>query len=295
MKTDGKSPAANPMTARRSASLFLSVSLCVALFAPAVSAQRYILDNGASVPADLVKVSGSDLVQSLAGGAAERRFPISNIARLDFPEPSELAETSALIASGQSAQALYKIEPVYRRFAPFSKTPGSWWSEAAILRLRALLLPPNTKVDPKAAEEAPARIRAAAREIMSISTDPEATGEAKLALAELDVRSGRSEMAVAMLNEIVRDAPGSVKARAWLLRGDLAMKRNAYEEALDAYLRIPALFGTLDELMPAAILGSARAYKGHGDNDRAERAYLDLLDNYKNTPQATAAKAESGL
>ncbi|WP_052362352.1 tetratricopeptide repeat protein [Geminisphaera colitermitum] len=260
-----------------------------------IHAQTYILDNGAAVPAAAVKVSGADLVQALADGAAERRFPIANIARLDFPEPPELAETAALITSGQSAQALYKIEPVYRQFAPFSKLPGSYWSEAAILRLRALLLPPNTKADPKAAEEAPARIRAAAREIMSTSTDPEAIGEARLALAELDIRSGRPEMAVAMLNEIVRDAPGTVKARAWLLRGDLAMKRNAYEEALDAYLRIPALFGTLDDLMPAALLGSARAYKGYGDKDRAERAYLDLLDNYKTTPQATAAKAESGL
>lgn len=273
----------------------LTLTLLLHATAPAAHAQRYILDNGAAVPADAVNVSGTDLVQTLAGGAAERRFPIANIVRLDFPEPPEFDETTALITNGQSALALQKIEPIYRQYAPFSKIPGSWWTEAAILRLRALLLPPDTKTNPKSAEETPIRIRSAARELMATATDPEATGEAKLALAELDLRSGQTEMAMAMLNQIVRDAPATVKARAWLIRGDLAMKRNAHEEALDAYLRIPALFGTLDALMPHALLGAARAYKGYGDNDRAERAYLELIEGYKHTPQATTAKTESGL
>jgi tetratricopeptide (TPR) repeat protein len=256
------------------------------------------MKDGTAVNAASVTVAADGgLVQKIAGGAAERRYDFADIARLDFPEPPEIAETAALVAAGKPAQALYKIEPVYRRFALFTKTPGSWWTEAAVLRLRALLLPPDLKVDPKAALETPVRIRAAARELMTTATDPDAIGEGQLALAELDIRAGQPELATAMLDEIVRDAPSGsgIKVRAWLLRGDLALKRQAFEDALECYLRIPALFGTWDELMPAALLGSARAYKGYGDPDRAERAYLDLIDTYPNSPQATAAKAESGL
>ncbi|EIP98131.1 hypothetical protein OpiT1DRAFT_02582 [Opitutaceae bacterium TAV1] len=285
---------------RPTGSLLSTLAPALALLAafaalPAAQAQRYIMKDGTAVNAASVTVDAGGLVQKIAGGAAERRYDFANIARLDFPEPPEIAETATLVAAGKSAQALHKIEPVYRRFALFPKTPGSWWTEAAVLRLRALLLPPDLKVDPKAAAEAPARIRTAARELMTTAADPDAIGEAQLALAELDIRAGQPELATAMLNEIVRDAPAGVKVRAWLLRGDLALKRQAFEDALECYLRIPALFGTWDELMPAALLGSARAYKGYGDPDRAERAYLDLIDTYPNSPQATAAKAESGL
>ncbi len=47
--------------------------------------------------------------------------------------------------------------------------------------------------------------------------------------------------------------------------------------------------------MPAALVGAARAYKGYGDTDRAERAALELLDRYPATLEATQAKKEFNL
>jgi tetratricopeptide (TPR) repeat protein len=88
--------------------------------------------------------------------------------------------------------------------------------------------------------------------------------------------------------------PG-IQARAWLLRGDLALARATHAEALECYLRIPAFYGTLDELMPAALLGSARAYKGHGDSRRAVRSARELVDTYPDTAEAAQARAEFNL
>ncbi len=256
--------------------------------AGALSAQSYVLNNGTVLQSADVKFGGTALVQEIAlpgGGSAERRYPINTVARINWPEPAEIAAATEQLAAGKGAEALATITPIYKLFGPFPKTPGSWWTQAASLRLQALV-----------ASEAPTGdISSAAREIMTGSTDPEAVGSAKLALAQVDARNGNDTLAAAMIDQIVNDAPPGVRARAWLLRGDLALKRHAYEEALESYLHVPAFFGTLDELMPAAILGSARAYKGYGDNSRAERAYLDVIDTYPNTAEAATAKAESGF
>lgn len=269
--------------------LRLSLASLVAFVSAApLCAQRYLLANGSALNAADVTLRGDALVQTktiAGGGSMEQRFPITTVARLDWPEPEELAATAALISAGKGKDALTKIMPVYRRFDPFPQTPGSWWTDAATLRLRALV----------AANSPAAEVTAAARDIMGRSADPDAVGNAKLALAEVELRSGKDSIADAMIDQIVTDAPATVRARAWILRGDLALKRKAYEQALEAYLRVPALFGTLEDLMPAALLGSARAYKGYGDKGRAERAYLSVVDEYPESAEAVVAKTEAGL
>lgn len=267
---------------------FLTALLLSALAASTLSAQRYVLNNGTILNASDVKLSGNALVQEVAlpgGGSAERRYLLNTVIRLDWPEPAEIAAASAQLASGKPAEALETITPIYRLFGPFAKTHGSWWTIAASLRLQAMI----------ASETKSSEVSAAAREIMSSSRDPEAVGNAKLALAKVDAREGRDSLAGAMINEIVTNAPSGVRARAWLLRGDLALKQQKYEEAIESYLRVPAFFGTLDELIPAALLGSARAYKGYGDASRSERAYLEVMDTYPNTAEGQIAKKEFGL
>lgn len=263
------------------------LGLTLALTLPAAHGQRYLLRDGTVLNAADVRLASGALVQEITlpgGGSGERRYALANIVRLDFPEPPEIAEAATLVAAGKGAEAVEKIEPLYRLFAPFPAIPGSWWTEAATLRLQGLL-----------AQPAADGIQTAARELMGAATDPEAIGTAKLALAQLDARANRPELAQVMIDQIIQEAPPGVRARAWILRGDLALARNAYEEALEAYLRVPAFFGTQDRLMPPALLGAARAYKGFGDTDRADRSYLDLIDTYPDTSQAAVARRETGF
>jgi tetratricopeptide (TPR) repeat protein len=264
----------------------LVISAAVALASPA-DAQRYILKDGTVLQATEVTLGPGGLAQQVklsAGGSFERRYPVSDLARIDFPEPETLDEAEKLVAAGKGAEALLLLDPVHRQFAPFAKIPGSHWPRAARLRLQALLQ----------GEDASA-IASAARELLQSGLGPELTGLAKLALARLDVRAGNEALARAMLDEIAREAPPEIQARAWLLRGDLALARSAHAEALECYLRIPAFFGALDELMPAALLGSARAYKGHGDARRAVRSARELVDTYPDTAEASQARADFNL
>jgi hypothetical protein len=254
---------------------------------PVAFAQRYILKDNTALAAAEVTLGSGALIQQVAipgGGSFERRYPLADIARLDFPAPEALDEAEKFITAGSGEDALKLIEPIYRQFAPFAKVPGSHWPLAAQLRLQALLLDTDNSA-----------IAAAARELMQSGLGPDVTGTAKLALAQLDARAGKEALANVMLDQIVREATPAVQARAWLLRGDLAAARAAHVEALECYLRVPAFFGTLDELMPAALLGAARAYRGYGDTSRAERSALDLIDTYPTTLQATQAKKEFKL
>lgn len=250
-------------------------------------AQRYILKDGTALAAADVTLGSGALVQQVkiaSGGSFERRYPLADIARLDFPEPEALDEAEKFVAAGKGPEALALVEPLARQFAPFAKIPGSPWPRAALLRMQALLLGSDA-----------AAITSSARELMQSGLGPDFTGVAKLALAQLDARAGRESLANVMLEEIFREATPEVQARGWLLRGDLAAARSAHVEALEAYLRVPAFFGTIDELMPAALLGAARAYKGYGDTGRAERSALELIDTYPDTLQAAQAKKEFGL
>ena len=44
--------------------------------------------------------------------------------------------------------------------------------------------------------------------------------------------------------------------------------------------------------MPAALLGSARSFRGYGDSARTERAYLDLIAAFPSSAEAIIAKRE---
>ncbi len=245
-------------------------------------AQRYILKDGRVLNQADVVLKGTSLVRSVAAGA-EVSYPINQVARLEWPEPEELEQARQLLAAGSGVEAEEKITPIYRQFAPFSKLPGSWWGEAALIRARALL-------DQKKNDET----ERAAREVISTSQDIETVAAAQLIMARIQILLDKADIADAMLDEIMRkDVSSEIEARAAILRGDIAFEGKNFEKALEFYLQVPAFYGTEDAIMPAALLGSARSFRGYGDTVRAERAYLDITVTYPNSAEAAIAKVES--
>jgi len=255
--------------------------LALAAVSP-LCAQRYILKDGKSLNQADVTLKGLNLVRSVSDGA-EVSYPLSQVVRLEFPEPVEIDQSRQLAAAGKAAEVEEKITPIYRQFAPFAKIPGSWWGEAALIRTRSFLA--QTKND---------EAERAAREIMSTSTDVEVVAAAQLIMARIQLMLDKADIADAMLDEIMRkDVSSEIEARAVILRGDIAFAAKNFEKALEFYLQVPAFYGTEDEVMPIALLGSARAYQGYGDTVRAERAYLDITVVYPDSAEAVVAKTES--
>ncbi|HEY9248971.1 MAG TPA: tetratricopeptide repeat protein [Rariglobus sp.] len=261
-------------------SLFYAL-LALAAASP-LCAQRYILKDGKTLNQSEVVLKGSNLIRTVADGA-EVSYPLTQIVRLDWPEPEEIDQARELVAAGKGAEAEEKITPIYRQFGPFSKLPGSWWSDAALVRARAFL-----------AQQKNDEAERAAREIMSTSTDADTVVAAKLVMARIQMVLDKPDIADAMLDEIMRkEASSEIEARAAILRGDIAYARKDFEKALEFYLQVPVFYGTEDAVMPVALLGSARSYRGYGDSPRAERAYLDIIVTYPNSAEAVIAKTES--
>ena len=263
--------------------LFLCLLMVVSV--GPLCAQRYILKDGKVLNQADVEIKDGKLVRAIGGGGAEVSYMFSQVARLEWPEPAELSAANDLLVAGKTAEAEEKITPVYNQFLPFAKLPGSWWSAAAIIRARALF--GQNKV---------AEAESAAREINSTSTDREDVSSAQLLLAKGQLRLQKPDIADAMLDEILRNSVSpETSARAVVLRGDIAYQRKEFEKALGFYLQVPAFYGMCDEVMPVAVLGSARAYRGYGDTARSDRAYLDVIVMYPSSAEAVLAKSESHL
>lgn len=243
------------------AGLFLG---CVAAALPA-GGQRYELADGTLLEAETVALRGASLVHAVevdeGTGTLERTYPLSAVARLHWPEPEALVEARRLLVDGERGACLTVLDSVRRQFAPFAKVDGSWWIAATRLRLRAL--------DPAVA---PAEVERTARELIAMAADPEAAGEARLALTELEIRAGRARLAQTMLDGILAEAvPAAVRARAWLLRGDIALAERRVEEAIESYLRIPVFHAAYAELLPASLEAAEKAFLAYGDDLQANR------------------------
>jgi tetratricopeptide (TPR) repeat protein len=186
---------------------------------------------------------------------------MAEVVRLEWPEPSELVEARRCLSDGDAAGALAALVVVRRQFAPFARVPGSWWTAASRLQLQAL--------DREASPEDVARL---AREISALASDPEAVGEARLALTELEIRSGRVQLAQAMLEEVLAGpVSAAIRARAWLLRGDIALAGRRFEQAIEAYLRIPVFHSAYADLIPPALAAAEKAFRAYGDDAQADR------------------------
>jgi tetratricopeptide (TPR) repeat protein len=245
-------------------------------------AQRYLLRDGRILKQDEVELKGNVLVKSLGGDMGEMQFPVSQVVRLDWPEPEEIAEARTLLAAGKAEEADAKITPIYTQFTPFAKIPGGWWNEAALLRARVLL-----------ARQQNAETEKATKELIATSGDEATQLAAQLILIRLQLLLGKRSVADTMLEELMRkEVSGEIAAGAAVLRGDIAYGQKDFEKALEFYLLVPAFYGSEEEVMPTALLGAARSLRGYGDAARAERAYLDLIASFPSSAEATLAKRE---
>ena len=151
-----------------------------------------------------------------------------------------------------------------------------------MIRTRALL----ARQQNPAAEQA-------AKEIIAQSDDFGFRLTAEMILVRIQLLLGKRDLADTMLTALAnKDGAAEIKGGIAVLRGDIAFARKNFEAALESYLQVPAFYGSDDELMPVALLGSARAFRGYGDSARAERAYLDLIATFPASAEAAIAKRE---
>jgi len=226
-----------------------------------------------------IPASGDSPAKTQTG---EMGYALKLIAKLDFPEPAQLRTVPDLLVAGKTAEALAQIEPVVRYYESFRDAPGSWWAEAALIKVEALQAAGNFK-------DAESLIDNLARS----AGDPETARAARVFVAAGMTRRGEHAKAVEIFDQVMKDAtkPATL-ANASVNKGQSHLALKQYESALLAFLQIPVFFPNQKMLVPQAMLGSAKAYFGLDDLTRAKATLDELLKDFASSPQAAEAKVE---
>jgi tetratricopeptide (TPR) repeat protein len=272
-----------PAVASRRLALVLMLVLLL-LFGQATYAQQITLKTGQKI--DTLRVRrDADMVMGkiqVGTGSGEVGYHASQIAKIDFPEPRGLKVASDLMTQGQPEKALGEIEPIVAYYEPFKEVPGAWWAQAALLKVSVL-----------AALRRDAEAETLASEIQKAVTDPETARAAQLRVAAGLIRKRDFEKAVTICDAAIKQSTDpEVLANAWVNKGDALLGQKQWDVALQAYLHVPVFYADESSFMPAALLGSARAYWRLDDTVRAKRSFNDLIAAYPKSAEAVVAQSE---
>lgn len=247
-------------------------------------AQNIQLKTGQTIETKGVRRSGDMVMGAVQVGSSrgEVGYQVSTISRIDFPDPPQLKTTAALLSEGQPAKALADIEPVVKYYQPFRDLPGNYWEQAALLKVSALA---GMQLDREA--------ETLGDEIRKNVTDPETARAAQLQIVAGLVRKEDYAKAIELCDAVIKEsAKPSVLAEAWVKKGDALLAQRTYDGAVLAFLHVPVFYEDEKLWMPPALLGSARAFRGLEDLDRAKKSFNDLAAQFPQSTQAEIARAE---
>jgi tetratricopeptide (TPR) repeat protein len=267
-----------------SLSLLLLLLVLAIVTGQSVNAQNIILTTGQKIEALSVRREGDMILGKVQVGTGngEVGYHLPQIAKIEFPEPRGLKEASTLLSQGQPDKALAEINQVIAFYEPFKDVPGGWWAQAALVKISVL-----------GALQHDAEAEVLASQIQKAVTDPETARAAQLRLATGLIRKQDFDKAAkicdAAIKEITRP---EILAEAWIKKGELLSAQKRWDEALLAYLHVPVFYEDEKSFMPAALLGSARAYRRLDQGERAKKSLQELIATFPKSAEATLAQTE---
>ena len=264
--------------------LLLMMILLLLMTIPNSRAQTIALQTGQRIETQGLRRDG-DMVMGkvqVGSGSGEVGYHLAQIAKVEFPEPRALKSASEFLVQGQSDKALAEINPVVAYYGPFKDVPGNWWAQAALIKVSIL-----------AAQQHETEAEALANEIQKSVTDPDMARAAQLRLVGAFIKKGEFDKALAICDAAIKNSTDpTALANAWIARGDALLAQKNWDEALMAYLHVPVFYQDEKIFLPAALLGSGRAYRRLNDNQRAKKALNELIKTYPQSAEANAAEAE---
>jgi hypothetical protein len=267
--------------------LICVLALCAG---PLCFAQDITLKTGQVIATKGVRRSGDTIIatvalQSTQGGGpttGEFGYPLSQIATIAFPRPYQLQTAADSINAGKPQVALQQLQPILNYYEGFRDAPGSWWADAVLLKVRAL-------ISAGSASEAAQLSQQLGQE----ATTPDVAAAAHVYGAAALASQGAEGQALQLLQTIQRGTQWpEALALAALYEGEIHVKHEEWEPALLSLLQIPVFYPDQSTLLPAVRLWTARAYLGLRDIPRAKAALDDLAAKYAATPEAAEGQKE---
>jgi hypothetical protein len=205
----------------------------------------------------------------------------ARIAKINFPEPPELAKAVAAAAKGNANEVLNLTSAYVLKEGDYKDLPGSWWPEMARLRLLALA---SVSKDTECAE--------LARQIGALQI-PWAESLARGGTLFAPLSTSDTEAVVVGAKSLPRlgGDQGSALAQLALARALLIKKDHA--GAIRAFLTVKVFYPSVALLQPAALMGAASTYLALKDETRAVQSFNEIVSAWPDSPQAAEEKKKS--
>jgi tetratricopeptide (TPR) repeat protein len=216
-----------------------------------------------------------------SSSSVEMALPLTQIAKVGFAEPPELAKVITAASKGNAATVISLTGDYVAKEGDLKDVPGSWWLEMARRRLPAL-----------ASAGKDAECGDLARQI----------GAIKNPAAESLARGGAlfSPLATSDLAAVLVGAKALPRlggdmgsALAQLALGKALLQKKDFPGAIRAFLTIKVFYPSAALLQPPALAGAAEAYVGLKDEKRAAQCYEDIVRDWPDSPQAPLAKKKA--
>lgn len=231
-----------------------------------------------------------DRVSNSGGIEVTLTRKLSEVTEVIWPLPSRLKEAQANVSRGEPAKALDNVEAVLKFFEPIKNVPGSWWARAAIVKLDAL-----DRLENDAATEA----FLVGFEKEEAAKAPEVATQIQLARLMQRARKGAHDEVIKESTELLAKVDtAELQARLHIVKGNSLYAAKKYEAAMATYLRVPVFFGSETELVPKALLGAARSFRGMDSpalrdqklESVSNRYLYDIIVSYPVSKEAEEAK-----
>jgi len=263
-----------------------SIVFCLALATSGnVLADALILKDGTRVEKSDMKVKDGKISRMIKIGAntAEGTVQISQIASLDWGDPEELTNASALLAAGKTEEAVAQLKAGKEFFEVLKDVPGNWYLDLYIAYVDALNQAGKFEDVVKTLPDLQSQKL----------TDQQKT---KLQIMKLDIdrqTSSNYDSIVSQAEDILKSTDdSSVAAAIWSIIGDVYMKKKDYEQALLSYLRITVFYGTQVQKVPDAEMRAARALVKMKRYADAQKFFSRIVESYPGSPMAQVAEKE---
>ncbi|MDD5706318.1 MAG: hypothetical protein PHR35_10350 [Kiritimatiellae bacterium] len=199
------------------------------------------------------------------GSVVETEILPDKVAKIEVPEPRELAPALKAVRDGKGAAAIPVLEKIARDYAMLQ------WDEPAANALAGAHMQNN---------DAAAAIKACEA---VIAANPEAAYQGGMAILywQALLKDGRTAKLTDLLDEAIKKGGREASAYALILRGDMLMEKKQPRDALkDGYLRVVVLYENVRSAQPEALYKAAKAFEALQQNPNAEKMRTLLRTKY---------------
>lgn len=247
-------------------------------------ADTLVLKNGQTIAGKAFLRQGDAILVSAGPNGepvtAAAGTPLAEIVKVECDPPPIMKSAPGMLASGKAEAALEGVQTALKSAEVFGSLPGSCWPDLLVLQGHVLLAMGR---DEEAAKQASS---------MERTKQPDLVGGGVALRALIAARKGDTGPAMSLLETLGKDVTKpSTLAAAAVARGLVGLEKKQFEEALKSFLELPVFLPDETALAGIALLGSARAYYGMEDYDRAIAVLEELVKSRPGTPEISTAQS----